>query len=304
MKTITLIILAMFVISSGNALASNVSLNFKYVSIDFYSNNASVRIVLNNTTSITIQFERIYAGESIGHGIFPQTWIGEIGDMNVIKESGENDEMGKYIHVKMNTSTVLHGMMIGFRKDYTVDISLDFYVSSKGYHKKDFVVNNRTLRYDLRMKTDCPADIIILQERIKMKGENISALMPHDHEWMKMKKTYEKLPLNFTGKIGEVGFGKENQIDYQLIWSMEHLNSTLYTYFGGNFDIFFAYRNNGSIVDDPYIKTPVPIITSNDIPHVVKETINYLMEHAVSIAIGIAASSFIISIPLFRRRKL
>ncbi len=303
MKTTALIVLALFIISSGGAVADNISLKFKYVNINFYGDNASIHMVLNNSKSITIQFEKIYAGTPIGHDIFPQTWIGDIGKMDITKESGEDKVMGKYIHVKMETSTVLHSM-IGFRKDYPIDITLDFFISSKGYHKNSFFVDNSTLRYDLRMKTECPANVIIIQERIKMNGESMGALIQSDHNWKEMKKTYEKLPLNITGKIGEVGFGKEDEIDYRLMWSTEYMNSTFYTYFDGNFDIFFAYSNNGSIIDDPYIKTPVPILTPGNIPEVVKETVNYLMEHALSIAIGVGISSFIIAIPRFRRRKL
>ena len=301
-KTLSFVVLIMLIASAIGVSASHVSLNFKYVNIHFYSNNSSVKLVINNTTSITIKFEKIYAGEYLGEQVFPQSWSGEIESMQVNKEYGKSEEMGQYVHVSMSSSTILKNMM-GFRQDYAANININFYVSNRSYSKHGMVVDNSTLRYDLRINTQCPANFIIIQEKIQFGEEYMSAFMLHDHEWEEMKRTYSRLPLNTTKRFGEIGFGKEN-IDYRFMWSTDTINSLFYTYTGRNLDLFFAYDNNGSIVDDPYIKTPVPIFTPQSLPEEVGHAANYIIDHALSVGIGIAFSLVLIAIPLFKRRRL
>ncbi len=301
-RIISLVLLVLIVASAGGVSASKLSLNFKYVGIHFYSDNSSVRLVINNTTSITIKFEKIYAGEYFGKHMFPQSWIGEINGMHVNEDQGNNSEIGQYIHVRMSSSIILKNM-VDSRQDYPADINIDFYVSSHPYFKQGMRIDNSTLRYDVRINTNCPANFIIIQEGIQFNRGNMSAFMLQDHQWKEMKKTYSKLPLNTTKRFGEIGFGSE-KMDYRFMWNTNTINSLLYTYTAGNLDLFFAYENNGSIVDDPYIKTPVPIFTPESVPEEMTKAVNYLIDHALSIGIGIALSSALIALPMLKRRRL
>ena len=302
-RILSFVLFMIIVASAGGVSASKVSLNFKYVGIHFYSDNSSVRLVINNTTSITIKFEKIYAGEYIGEQVFPQSWSGDIGNMQVNKEYGKSEEMGQYVHVSMSSSTILKNMM-GFRQDYAANINIDFYVSNRSYSKHGMLVDNSTLRYDLRINTQCPANFIIIQEEILFGNGDMSAFMLQDHQWKEMKRTYSRLPLNATKKFGEIGFGQE-KMDYRFMWSTDTINSLFYTYIDGNFTLFFAYENNGSIVDDPCIKTPVPIFTpQSSLSKEFAPVVNYFMEHAMSVGIGIALSLVLIAVPMAKRRRL
>ena len=139
----------------------------------------------------------------------------------------------------------------------------------------------------------------MIQEELKSNNE-MNAFMLQDHQWKKMKETYSRLPLNVTSKFGEIGLGQESA-NYYFFWNTMSVNSLFYTYAEGNLNLFFAYNNSGTVVDDPYIRTPVPIYTvSEEISHAV----NYFMEHAFSVVIGLVAAVGLVAVPLLKRRRL
>ena len=275
--------------------SSGISLNFKYVSVNFNPERASVDIQINNTT-VSIRFSKIFAGNFI----FPQMWNGDIKDLNISEDRGKKEGMGQYIHVRMWGNVKLQ-RMIGFGKDCKSFVVIDFFIAESPYRKGDYEIDNSTIRYDLDIKTDCPSDFLIVEQDITIGGVSYEPYISTDHHWSKIYRTDRWTSINISDSIGDIGFGKGERMDYHLIWNKSSMNGTMYTYNGNKFSMFFKYPNSGEIRDDPIFKVPLPIFIEN-IPQEIKRAANYLIEHAFSIGIGVAASVVLVFIPYLRRK--
>ncbi len=303
MKLITLTIV-MFIISAMPLTAGhgqgNYEFKFQYAKISVDGASSSVNISLNSSEYIEIEFNKIYVG-TMDLLQFPRFYYGSLKGMNVSEEYGKSESMGNYLHIKMWKETQL--IRFGWGETHRATVVIDFYVASENYTKKGVLVDKNTLRYDITITTDCPGDFIYLSHRISTGGmgeENVFS--KHGPHWESIEKTTSKKWMNFTS-CGNMGFGKSwNNLSFLYLWNASNVNS-LYSYWDNHVDLYFVYSNTGTIVQDPYVKLPVPIFTNTT--EVAGKIVDYFMEHTISISIGIGAAVAIIFVPaVLRRRKM
>ncbi len=308
MKRILAITAIIFVILASFTISSHAAPPQSPVSIVFDGKNAAVRISINNTSYFFLQFNKLYIfqGQSIPN---LHTLKGEsIKNMNVEKMKGHNDIMGNYTKVtmwkKMDFSR-------GKFNHHTITISFDFYIAKKTYKKGDFLVNSSIIRYDTKIEGDLKNTHIILEEHMhynnsKSSNSKVFECTNGEKRWKEMNKTLQAREHRFgQDHKGIIGFGHE-KISLKYMWDYQDNIKTFYRYDGSNLFLFFLFNDeNGTIIQDPYIYLPVPIINSNPVVQGVQKIINYTIDHAISLGIGLTlAAAVILSAPLIRRIRL
>ena len=302
-KLIALALVILMISSLPMAMGHNSNhyeFKFQFAKISVDGQNSAINISMNSSAYIELSFNKIYVG-SLNLIQFPRFYYGDLKGMNVTQEYNYSKDMGNYLHIQMWKNTKL--IRFGWGKTYTAKVILDFYVASKNYTKKSIEVDRNTLRYDVRIYTDCPDDFIYLSHRINTGGfEKENVFSKEDHHWDDVDKTMGKKWMNFTCR-GNLGFGTSpDNLSFIYLWNATNVNS-IYSYWDNHVDLFFVYQNTGTVSQDPYVKLPVPIFTNTtEIPG---KVVNYFMDHTLSISIGIGVAAAIISIPvLINRRKL
>ena len=304
MAAITFVLLASFTISSYAAPPQSP------VSIVFDGKNATVRISINNTHYFYLQFSKIYLMEN-PHIPLLQGLKGEsIKNMQIEKIRGYNEIMGNYTKVTMwKTMELTH--IPGRYKNSKIKITIDFYIADKAYQKGDFNVNRSTIRYDTKIESSTKNAYILLEEHMSYKD----SLYPNSHvfecdhpghHWIRMNRSLEAKEHRFgQDNKGIIGFG-HNKVSLKYMWNYQDDIRTFYKYDGSQLSLYFSFRNtNGSIIQDPYIYLPIPIINSNPVLQGVQKIINYTIDHAISLGIGLTiAAAVILSAPLIRRNRL
>ncbi len=289
---VALLVFSSFSYGSGEKAESQV--NIKVV-----PSRSAVNITFNKSDFFEISFITIYAGTlDLFKG--PMLWYAKLNNMNYHKEYGKNEEMGEFLHIRMWKNVTLKRMYIQWGQEYSAAVTLDFYVASKNYTKGKVLVDVNTLRYDVRIDTDCPADFIYLDHRIKMKDLDSGKVMAQiDDESEEIEKRHGMYWLN-ASEWGEVKFmNDDGPVHYS--WDAERLEGVKYEYWDGYMDVYFIYKNTGTIVQDPYIKLPMPFFSNETAGKIV----NYFMEHVTSISVGIAAAMAVVLIPaVLKRRRL
>jgi len=273
---------------------------FRYVDFIIDPKSSSLNITINTTEYFRIEFTKLYIGSlNIVH--FPRFWYGDLRGMNYTEDMGKNAEMGYYYHIRMWKNLTLKRMIL-WGEQYHASVYIDFYVASKNYTKSDIKISKNTLRYDVKITTDCPGDFVYLDHRVRMSNMNDTEIFASsdEHLW-EIHKNHEKRWLNstFWGGLNfrfEKDDRKERSINYT--WSYLGLEGVQYLYWDGYLDISFVFHNTGTIVQDPYIELPVPILTNIS----AEKVINYIFEHTQSLAIGVVAATALIVTPLILRR--
>ncbi len=283
------------------------------VHILFDGKNATVRITVNGTKYFYLEFSKLYISST-------PNFIRHMGsetlkDMKVKRATGYNELMGNYTKVTMwkdfTFQSKMHHGNAG--KDVKVHIAFDFYISDKNYTKKGVNITRNMIRYDTRITTSSRNTFIFLEERMNYgEGENhrmgrVFECNKTTHDWKTMKTTHEVMSHHF-GKdhLGVIGFGSKN-VSFRYMWEYQSNVETLYSYDGSNFALYFIFKNsNGSVIQDPYITLPVPILGNvSAVVHGIEHVVNYLIDHALSLGIGLAlAAVLIFSAPVLRRRRL
>ena len=269
------------------------NMNFKYVNIGFDEKNSTVSITINNSDFMNIKFTKLYAGSLNS----PFMGWGNLNNMKISKEYGKNDVMGNYIHIKMWKNTTIIEFFPWHKNHYAL-ISIDFYISQKSYAKKGMKIGNNTIRFDISIDTNCPDDFIFLEQEISVQEDNKNMNIFEKHgEWKEIREMGNITEHDFSqDDLGIIGFGKENMV-FEYGWLNEDSVKTLYKYTGNKFTFYFAYKNSGHIIQDPYISLPVPVFIEIE-----KNVVNFLMEHILSISIGLSLSLLLIAFPKFIRK--
>ena len=309
MKRFLTIVAIIFVILASFTISSHAAPPQSPVSIVFDGKNATVRILINNTHYFSLQFSNIYIVE--GSHIAIQGLKGEsIKNMQVKKTRGYNDVMGNYTKITMwraMESIHTHGRYRNSR----IKITIDFYIADKAYEKGDFNVNRSTIRYDTKIESSTKNAYIILEEHMSYKD----SLYPNSHvfecdhtghHWTRMNRSLEAKEHRFgQDHKGIIGFG-HNKVSLKYMWNYQDDIRTFYKYDGSQLFLYFSFKNtNGSIIQDPYIYLPVPIINSNPVVQGVQKIINYTIDYAISLGIGLTlAAAVILSAPLIRKIRL
>ncbi len=275
---------------SGNNIEN---MNFKYVSLEFDGKNSTISITINNSDVMKIKFTRIYMGSIES----PFMGWGNLNDMKISKEYEKNNAMGNYIHIKMWKNTTIV-KIFPWHKNYYALISIDFYISQKNYEKKKFEIGNNTIRFDINIDTNCPDDYIFLEQKISVQEDNKNMNIFEKHDgWKEIKKMGNITYHDFSqDDLGIIGFGKNNMV-FKYGWFSENSLKTLYKYTGEKFIFYFAYENDGHIIQDPYISLPVPVFIEIE-----KKVVNFLMEHVLSISLGLLLSLLLVVSPRLLRR--
>ena len=297
-RVITVLVLFALLVSTP-ASAGSSGPGDSAVHIRVISSRSAVNITFNESDFFEIEFTGLYAG-SLNLFDMPKFWYAKLSDMHYLQESGESDVMGSYLHIRLWKNTTLRSMM-QWGRDYHARVIIDFYAASRNYTKGDVVVDVNTLRYDVRIYTDCPADFIFLAHRIRMSGMEESDVMAQlDDHYQEIERGHGRYWLN-ASHWGGVRFSEDGEISVHYTWDAKNLAGVQYEFLDGYMDVFFIYPNNGTIVQDPYVKLPLPVLPNE----AAEKIVNYFMEHALSISIGIAISAGIVAIPaVVKRRRL
>jgi len=308
-KRLIALITIVFVIFASLTLSSYATQPKSPVSIVFDGKNATVRISINNTNYFTLQFSKIYMVE--GSHISMRGLKGEnIENMQVEKTKGYSELMGNYTKITMwKTMDLMHTH--GRYKNSKIKLTIDFYIADKAYKKGDFYVNKSTIRYDTRIEGYAKNAYIILEERMNYRDSSSKSTPAFEcnhtgNKWMKINRSLEAKEHRFgEDHKGIIGFG-HNKVSLKYMWDYQNNIRTFYKYDGSQLSLYFSFKNtNGSIIQDPYIYLPIPIINSTPIVHGVQRIINYTIDHALSLGIGIIiAAAVLISAPLIRRFRL
>ena len=282
--------LAFLPFAMGN---SGEHLKFKNVSMDFDGGNSTISIVVNNTEYFKIKFTKIYVGSLEKRFL---GW-GNLNNMKVSTESGNNDVMGKYIHTRMWKNTTIQRIS-PWMKEYYALVTIDFYIAQKNYEKKDMEIKNNTIRFNVKIDTNCPDDFIFLEQRIYAQKSNKSMdVFENKKGWKEINRMDNPTYHNFSrDRNGIIGFG-ENNIDFRYGWIYNNYLKTLYKYTDDELVFYFEYTNTKHIIQDPYITLPVPIFVEP-----LKEIENFLMDHILSLSTGVILSIFLVVSPKFLRR--
>lgn|GEM_PF-2665201 len=308
-KSISLLVTIFVIFASVIPVFSGASESQSPIKITFDNKNATVKISVNNTQFFLLKFTKVYVATTPYFMSTAIAGMGEIRDMNIETIQDSNREMGNFTKITMWKSFEISGKM-PFHKKIEVTITIDFYIAEKEYMKKDILVNRSMIRYDTRITTSESNNFVFLEEHMiygNVSGEPSRVFECGDHSWKMMNKTEHVMKHYFgSDHLGMVGFGDRN-VSFRYMWNYEEGISTLYSYDGTNFKLFFGFENNnGTIIQDPYIALPLPISgnLSSIIEHPEK-IISYIMDHALSFAIGLTLAVVVVfSAPLLRRRRL
>ncbi len=276
---------------------------YKYASVEFGGVNSTLSIIINDTQKFRICFKRIYVGTLPANDNTPATIFfgsADLTDMNVDVDKGWTKEYGNYTHVKMWKNITLKSM---FSSTAYALVNIDFYITERDYYKKNVHIGNDTIRFDIHIKTNAKDSFVFLEQQISAYSGSVP-MVPLEHttgdSWIKIRKMTSPVEHYFSADdMGVVGFG-EDMANFELMWDYDNIQ-TLYKYSDDTFSIFFAFPNTQDIVQDPYIKLPVPLIP---IPggEVVNKTVNFIMEHAISLGIGIGIAAIIVAAPIIVRK--
>ncbi len=299
-----------FVIFASFTISSNAESPQSPVNIVFDGQNATVRISINNTHYFSLQFSKIYLVEN-SHIPRIQGLRGEsIKNMQVEKTRGYDSVMGNYTKITMwKTIELTH--IPGRYKNSNIKITMDFYIADKAYQKGDFNVNRSTIRYDTKIESSTKNTYILLEERMNYRDLPLTSSHVFEcnhtgNSWMRMNRSLDIEEHRFGhDHKGIIGFGHE-KVSLEYMWDYQDSIRTFYKYDGSQLSLYFSFKNtNGSIIQDPYIYLPVPIINSNPIVQGMQNAINYAIDHALSLGIGlIIAVAIIFSAPLMKRIRL
>ncbi len=311
MRKIAAIIVFFVLLALVVPQASGENISESPVKIKFDNKNASLEILINGTQYFYLKFTKLYVASA---PYFMSNMIGgakEIEDMNIKSIEGRNEEMGNYTKVTMWKSFEIESKIpFGMHKKIEVTLTIDFYIAEREYVKKSILINNSMIRYDTTITTNAKNNYVLLEERLIYGNDTSSSKVfecEDKHHW-KMMNTTEQVRKHYFGNdhLGMLGFGDKN-ITFKYMWDYEEGISTLYSYDGSDFRLFFAFENrNGTIIQDPYITLPIPI--SGNISSIIEhpeKIISYIMDHALSLAIGLGIAAVVIfSAPLIRRGRL
>jgi len=293
------------------------------VRIVFDNYNASLRIYINESEYFNLTFRKVYvtknpyAGEMSGVG---NVMVGEgfIGSMNITEESGWNEKMGNYTKVTMWKNVKIKNKVdfpfVG-PKEINANVTINFYMSEKNYTKGGIRVGRNTIRYDTIIRTGTKGDFVIIEE--SMSGKDLISGAPGEvyefnpqnitlqQYWDRMNMTDDVVKHKFgSGNMGMLKFKiRRSNITYS--WEYDN-KTTFYSYNGESFHLFYAFQNeNGTVIQDPYITLPTPIMGNpNTIVEGVEDVVNYIMDHAISLGLGIiVATVIILTGPAIRRLR-
>ncbi len=289
------------------------------IKIVFDNLNASLRIYINESEYFNLTFEKVYITKNPYMGDVSNIIMGEgkIGSMNMSQENGWNSKMGNYTKVTMWKEVIVKNKMdIPFMgpREVRANVTINFYIAEKNYTKGGIQVGRNTIRYNTIIRTETEDDFILVEER--MSSLDLTTGVPGEvYEfdngevavsdcWDRMNMTDDVVKHRFgSGGMGMLKFSiRRANITYS--WEYDDNLTTLYSYDGNHFHLYYAFKNhNGTVVQDPYITLPEPIMGNpNTIVEGVEDVVNYLMDHAISLAIGIvAAVVLVLSAPAARR---
>ncbi len=307
MVALFVLLAALIPISSGeNASESPVKIKFD-------NQNATVIISINGTQYFYLKFTKLYVASG---PYFMPGYIGgykEIKEMNMKTVEGRNEEMGNYTKVTMWKSFKVESKIpFEMHREIEVTLTIDFYIAEKEYMKRDILVNNSMIRYDTTIKTSSGDNYVFLEEHLIYGNDTHTSSVfecgDGEGKHWKMMNTTEHVMKHYFGNdhLGMLGFG-EQKVTFRYMWDYQEGISTLYSYDGSDFRLFFAFENrNGTIIQDPYIALPLPI--SGNISSIIEhpeKIISYIMDHALSFGIGLGIAMLLIfSAPIIRKRRL
>ncbi len=283
------------------------------VKIKFDNHNATLIISINGTQYFYLKFTKLYV--ATGPYFMPANIGGakEIKDMNIKTIKDRNEEMGNYTKITMwKTFEIESKIPFEMHREIEVTLTIDFYIAEKEYMKRDILVNNSMIRYDTTIKTNAKDNYVFLEEHLIYGNDTQTSKVfecgDREGSHWKMMNTTDHIMKHYFGNdhLGMLGFGEQN-ISFKYMWDYQEGISTLYSYDGSEFKLFFAFENdNGTIIQDPYITLPLPI--SGNISSIIEhpeKVISYIMDHALSFGIGLGiAVVLIFSAPIIRRRRL
>ncbi len=319
LRTLSVMLIFVLLLPPVSAQAGEFSHN-PSVRIIFDNQNSSLRIYLNSSEYFNLTFRKIYIATNpyeMGDDFDVDNFFmgsAEIGSMNMSSKEGWSREMGNYTRVVMWKSlNVKNRNDIPFMepKNVKVNITVEFFMAEKSYTKDGIVIGRNTIRFSTKISTDSRGNFIFLEE--SMGALNLTTGAPgevfemgwnHGVHWNRMNMTDGFVKHQFGGNnLGALKFRiSRSNITYS--WGSRYVRSTLYSYNGESFHLLYGFQNeNGTILQDPYITLPVPIMGNpNTVVEGVENAVNYLIDHAISFGMGIAAAVIIVLTgPLARR---
>ncbi len=305
MKLETILLVVLFVSSSfvipfshAHGEIPGATVNFGRVKLHFLPSGNGFNITINDTQYVEIYFERIFLGDLSFHN-FHRFWYSNLQSMNYSYGYSSSKVMGKYFYIHMWKNGTLK--RIGLGEEYSFKLMINFYVANKNYTKNGVAIGRNTLRYDVKIYTDCPAKYVYLEHTLHSNLlKKAWTYSSHSGHWHGLLRTSKMMWLNHTHKM-RMAFGDyEGSRHVEYMWIGDHVKA-LYTYSDEHVNIFFVYNNTGLIVQDPYISLPYPILPNGT----AEKLVNYFAEHVESIAMGtLIAGAIILAPALLRRRKL
>ena len=308
-RRITLIVVLFVILASIIPMLSEADEPQNPIKIKFDNKNATVEISVNNTQFFLLRFTKLYVATNPYFMSTAIAGVEEIKDMEIKTTEENNEKMGNFTKITMWKSFEISSKM-PIHKKIEVTLTIEFYIAEKEYVKNDILVNKSMIRYDTKITTSESNNFVFLEEHMvygNVSGQLTKVFECGNHAWKMMNKTDHIMKHHFgSNHLGMLGFGDGN-ISFKYIWNYEEWISTLYSYDGRNFRLFFGFENkNGTIIQDPYIALPLPI--SGDLGTIIEhpeKVISYILDHALSFAVGLTLAAVIIfSAPIIKRRRL
>jgi len=310
-KTITIVLGLLLLSATLLTLDVSGSQNSPDTRIIFDNKNATLSISINKTQHFYLKFTRIFI--STTPSFSPHFMDFErIENMNIERMSSHNSVMGNYTRITMWKEFEIKGRSHHHGNPIRVNLTLNFYLAEKTYRKNDVNITRNMIRYSTIIKTNTKNAYVFLEEHMNY-GENhkngstsrVFECNKTARHWKMMSPTKHVMKHRFgSDHMGMIGFGRNN-VTFRYMWEYGDNINTLYSYDGSNFILYFIFQDkNGTIVQDPYITLPEPIsLNTTSIVNGIRHTVNYIMDHALSLGIGIIlAVVIVLSAPLLKRR--
>ncbi len=309
MRKIFSLLAIIVVIISSFTFSSHAQNPKSNVNIIFDGKNAMVGIIVNHTQQFYLKFTHLYISDNSNPTHMKNLRGLNIGNMNIKKNRGYNNVMGNYTQITMWKSVNIRGAH-GRYGDSKITLTLNFYIAERAYKKGEFIVNRSTIRYDTKIETNIKTAYVFLEEHMQYKDAKMHGSRVFEQNsgkrWKDMERSQEVREHRFgMNRKGMIGFGKNN-VSFRYMWDYDTNIKTFYKYDENQLTLFFMFQNNnGSILQDPYIYLPLPVSNSNPVVEGVVHIVNYTIEHALSLGIGILIASVIIfSVPLIKKFRL
>lgn len=292
MKAVIVLIVAFAILTTSVVQGSAVEQRFHRAKILVNPENSTLRISVNSNLNIYLRFDKIYY--EINHFRRFGIYNGDLQGMKVQRWVNTSANMGKFVHLRMWKNVTLR--FLNQKTGHYANVIFDLYIASRNYTKGNFNITRNMVRYDIHITSDLKSGRVFLVHKMYVHAHSkMRPFLRRGKEWRLINgrdRWYN------TSSIGAVGFGESNRtIKLSYIWSGRGV-SAIYGFHSNYAKIVLVFRNNGSIVRDPYVKLPVPLFLENETSKVV----NYLFEHVYSLGLGMGVAMGIIAAPFIFRK--